>query len=154
MYITINGGSNWLKFDNNMPATAVHYLELQPKTHDLVMGTHGRGIIIIDDISPLRQIQDDMVASPVHFMEMPIFTMSEESTFGGTSSEVQFIGANPPSGARISYYLSKRHTFGKMKMKIYDEAGNYVTSLSASKKKGLNMVSWMYNTSAPKIAAG
>jgi photosystem II stability/assembly factor-like uncharacterized protein len=154
LYITMNGGKNWLKFENNMPSTAIHYMELHPRTNDLVMGTHGRGVIIIDDISPLRQINENVVKETLHFMEMPVFTMDEESTFGGTSSEVQFVGQNPPTGARIAYYLSKRHTFGKMKMKLYDMEGNYVTSLSPGKKKGLNIVYWNFFKSAPKVASG
>ena len=53
LYITINGGDKWSKFTKNVPPAAIHYIELQANTNDLVMGTHGRGVIIIDDISPL-----------------------------------------------------------------------------------------------------
>ena len=55
LYITINGGDNWAKFTKNMPSVAVHFIDLHKETNDLVMGTHGRGVIIIDDISPLRE---------------------------------------------------------------------------------------------------
>jgi photosystem II stability/assembly factor-like uncharacterized protein len=154
LYVSIDGGSNWMKFENNMPATAVHYIELQPRTHDLILGTHGRGIIILDDISPLRQISDEVIAEEIHFMEMPKFYMDEESTFGGTSGETQFVGANPSTGARIAYYMAKRHTFGKMRMKVLDKDGNYVASLSPRKNKGLNLVYWNFNSSAPKTAGG
>jgi photosystem II stability/assembly factor-like uncharacterized protein len=154
LYVSINGGGNWMKFENNMPSTAIHYMDMQAQTNDLVLGTHGRGIIIIDDISPLRQMTDEVIGKDLHFMESPSFMMSEESTFGGTSTETQFVGENPRSGARICYYLKKRHTFGKMKMKVYDMEGNFVTNLSASKKKGLNVVYWGYNSIAPKVAAG
>lgn len=154
LYITIDGGKSWVKYTNNMPAAAVHYLELHPETNDLIIGTHGRGIIIIDDISPLRQLTNEILSEPVHFMETQVFYMDEESTFGGTSSEVQFVGSNPPTGARIVYYMSKRHTFGKMSMKVTDMEGNFVADLSPGKSKGINVVSWYYNTSAPKIAPG
>ena len=154
LYISVDGGSNWMKFENNMPATAVHYIELHPKTHDLILGTHGRGIIILDDISPLRQITDKIISEEVHFMEMPIFYMDEESTFGGTSGETQFVGANPTSGARISYFMAKRHTFGKMRMKVVDKDGDFVANLSAEKKKGLNLVYWNFYGSSPKAAGG
>ncbi|MFT5778458.1 MAG: photosystem II stability/assembly factor-like uncharacterized protein [Crocinitomicaceae bacterium] len=154
LYISIDGGGNWMKFENNMPSTAIHYLEMQERTSDLVMGTHGRGIIIIDDISPLRQITNEVIGNDLAFLKVPSFTMDEESTFGGTSSETQFVGDNPRSGARICYYLAKRHTFGKMKMKVLDMDDNYVTTLSPSKTKGLNVVYWTYQTSAPKTASG
>lgn len=154
LYVTLNGGKNWVKFENNMPATAVHYLEMQKNTNDLVMGTHGRGIIILDDISPLRQLTEEVITKKLHFMETKPFEMSEESTFGGTSSEVQFVGANPSDGARIIYYLSKRHTFGKMSMRVLDDKGNFVISLSPGKKKGINVVNWWYNMSMPVVATG
>lgn len=153
LYVSITGGKKWMKFENNMPSTAVHYIEMHPKTNDLILGTHGRGIIIIDDISPLRQITESIAEEPLKFLEMPTFYMDEESTFGGTSTEVQFVGDNPPSGAQITYYMSKRHTFGKMTMSIYDMQGNFVTSLSPQKQKGLNIVSWNFNSTVPVIAA-
>ncbi|MEM6830647.1 MAG: hypothetical protein AAF551_09010, partial [Bacteroidota bacterium] len=49
LYVTINGGKNWSQFTNNMPPVAIHFMELQKQTNDLVMGTHGRGVIIVDD---------------------------------------------------------------------------------------------------------
>ena len=54
LYITVNAGESWAKFTKNMPSVAVHFIDLHKETNDLVMGTHGRGVIIIDDISPLR----------------------------------------------------------------------------------------------------
>ncbi len=154
LYVSITGGKNWMKFENNMPSVAIHHMELHPTTNDLVMGTHGRGIIIVDDITPLRQITSEMVGSQLAFMKMKPFEMNEESTFGGTSSETQFVGGNPSQGARIAYYMSKRHTFGKMTMTVRDTDGNFVANLTPGKKKGLNFVTWGFNTTAPKIAAG
>lgn len=154
LYVSITGGKKWMKFTNNMPSTAIHYMEMQKETNDLVLGTHGRGIIIIDDLTPLRQVTDKIVSEKLHFVDMKPFEMNEESTFGGTSSEVQFVGANPSRGARIAYFMSKRHTFGKMKMTIYDMEGNFVAPLSPGKKKGLNFVNWNFNSMAPKVASG
>jgi hypothetical protein len=80
--------------------------------------------------------------------------MSEKSSFGGTSSENQFIGDNPTSNAQIRYFLSKRHTFGKMTMEIFDANGSLVTTLQPGKQKGINTVEWSFNMQAPKIAKG
>ena len=154
LYVTLNGGQNWVKFENNMPATAIHYLEMQKQTNDLVMGTHGRGIIIMDDVSPLRQISEEMMKKPLTFMQMQAFEMNEKSSFGGTSSETQFVGANPSTNARITYFLSKRHTFGKMTMVVQDMKGNFITKLSPGKKKGINIVHWAFRSSVPKVAKG
>ena len=153
LYVSIDGGKNWSKFTNNMPAVAVHFIDLQKETNDIVMGTHGRGVIIIDDISPLRQINQEVLSKDVHFFDTKPFTMVEQSGFsGGFGNETQFVGPNRSTAARIIYYLKKRHTFGKMEMEIQDMDGNKITSLPAGKSKGINVVNWNFTSSAPKLA--
>ncbi|RZS90457.1 WD40/YVTN/BNR-like repeat-containing protein [Aquimarina brevivitae] len=154
LFITIDGGKNWSRFTNNMPATAVHFIDLQKKTNDLVLGTHGRGVIIIDDISPLRQINQATLNKDVHFFDTKPYVVTEEGGFGGGSTELQFVGANPSSSAQIIYYLKKRHTFGKMTLSIEDMAGNEIVSLTPGKSKGINIVDWNFRTKGPKVAAG
>ncbi len=154
LFITINGGKNWSRFTNNMPATAVHFIDLQKKTNDLVLGTHGRGVIIIDDISPLRQINQEVLVKDVHFFDTKSFVIKEEGGFGGGSTELQFVGDNPSASAKIIYYLKKRHTFGKMSLSIQDQNGNEIVSLVPGKGKGINIVDWNFRKKAPKVAAG
>ncbi|MEQ8572627.1 MAG: hypothetical protein RIB63_01090, partial [Fulvivirga sp.] len=154
LYITIDGGKNWNKFTNNMPAVAVHYIELSEKTSDLILGTHGRGVIIIDDISPLRQISQDVLQQDVHFFDSKPTVISEESNFGGTSTELEFVGPNPNRDAKIIYYLKKRHTFGKMAIDILDENGTKLIELTPGKSKGINVVTWNYLIKQPKMAKG
>ncbi|MEN8187685.1 MAG: hypothetical protein ABFR05_11200, partial [Bacteroidota bacterium] len=155
LYITLDGGNSWSKFTNNMPAAAVHYIDLQKRTNDLVMGTHGRGIIIIDDISPLRGISKEIMEEKVHFFEMKPSIMKDENGFSGNfGTETQFTGENPTSGCLIKYFLPKRHTFGKMSMEIQDMNGNKMTTLSPGKSKGINIVRWGYQIKQPKVAKG
>tara|TARA_B100000768_G_scaffold2108_1_gene2723 strand:+ start:445 stop:3525 length:3081 start_codon:yes stop_codon:yes gene_type:complete len=155
LYVTIDGGENWSKFENNMPATAVHFMELQKQTNDLVMGTHGRGVIIIDDISPLRELGQEVLAQDVYFFKTKPLIMTEDSGFSGSfGAETQFVGQSKSSAARIVYYLKKRHTFGKMKMEVYDMEGNKITDLNPEKSKGINVVTWGFNKKVPKMAQG
>jgi len=155
LYITMDGGKNWKKFTNNMPSVAVHFIDLHKRTNDLVMGTHGRGVIIIDDISPLRAISNDVLAKNVHFFETPATTINETSSFsGGFGNETQFIGANKTKDVQLKYYLKKRHTFGKMKMEIQDMKGNTIAELGPGKSKGINIVNWNYTRKQPKVAKG
>ena len=154
LYITINGGKNWSKLTNNMPATAVHHMEMHAKTNDLVLATHGRGVIILDDISPLGELTQEVLAKDLHFFDSKPFTLVEESGFGGASSELQFVGPNRNRNASIMYYLQKRHIFGKMKIEVYDEAGNMIKELPAGKAKGINIVNWDYFLTTPKMAKG
>ncbi|NND62428.1 MAG: hypothetical protein HKN48_04475 [Flavobacteriaceae bacterium] len=155
LYVTINGGKNWSHFTNNMPQVAVHFVDMQAKTNDVVMGTHGRGVIIIDDISPLRELNQEVLAKDVHFFETNPFTMVEESGFAGSfGAETQFVGRNKSNAARIVYYLKKRHTFGKMTMEVQDMEGNKIATLNPGKSKGINVVNWNYISAAPKMAEG
>ena len=155
LYVTIDGGKNWSQFTNNMPPVAVHFIDLQKRTNDIVMGTHGRGVIIIDDISPLRQLNSSVLDKDVHFFDTEAFTMPEDSGFSGSfGAETQFVGGNKPTSARIPYYLKKRHTFGKMEMEVQDMQGNKIAPLTPGKSKGINIVNWDYTSSTPKMAAG
>ncbi|HMP98299.1 MAG TPA: hypothetical protein PKC24_00870 [Cyclobacteriaceae bacterium] len=154
LFVSIDAGKNWSKFTNNMPAASVHYMAMHPKTNDLVIATHGRGIIIIDDVSPLRQINNQMLNEEVYFFKSKPLVMWEESNFGGSSGETAFVGPNPNRSAKIVYYLKKRHTFGAMTMEVQDMNGNKVASLDPGKQKGINIVTWSYTSKAPKIATG
>ncbi|WP_373495103.1 VPS10 domain-containing protein [Aquiflexum sp.] len=154
LFVSIDGGQNWSKFANNMPAASVHYMAMHPKTNDLVLATHGRGVIIIDDISPLRQIKPEMLNEEVYFLKSPPIVMWEESNFGGSSQAITFVGPNPDRSAKIIYYLKKRHTFGAMSLEILDQEGNKVISLDPGKQKGINIVRWSFTGKAPKVAKG
>jgi hypothetical protein len=154
LYITVDGGKNWSKFENNMPAVAVMHLDLHKKTNDLVMATHGRGVIILDDISILRQVTNEIIASEVYFFKTKPFIKEENSSFGSTASELEFVGPNPSTSAQIVYYLKKRNTFGKMEMEIQDLNGNKIVGLPVSNQKGINIVTWDFNEKGPKVATG
>ena len=152
LYITLNGGKSWYKFTNNMPAANVHFIELHKKTNDLVIATHGRGVIIIDDISPLRQLTEENMNKELHFFTTKPTIIAETNGFGGGSTETQFVGNNPSRAAKIIYYLKKRHTFGKMSLEIQDLKGTTIAELGPGKSKGINVVEWNYNMKPPKMA--
>jgi photosystem II stability/assembly factor-like uncharacterized protein len=155
LYITLDGGKSWTKFTNNMPSVAVHFIDLQKKTNDLVLGTHGRGIIIIDDISPLREFTPQVLAKKVHFFKSSPTVMVDQGGFSGSfGTETQFVGNNPTTAAQIKYLLPKRHTFGKMSLEIQDMDGNKIATLPPGKSKGINIVNWGYTIKQPKVAKG
>ena len=79
LYITIDGGENGISL--LIICQAVHFIDLQKQTNDLVMGTHGRGVIIIDDISPLRELSDKVMDKKVHFFKSEPTVMWEGEPF-------------------------------------------------------------------------
>jgi photosystem II stability/assembly factor-like uncharacterized protein len=152
LYISLDRGQNWTKFTNNMPAVAVHHVTMHPKEHSLILATHGRGIIIIDDLQPLRELSAAIVEKDVHFFKAAPIVIKEQPTFGSTASYGEFVGSNPSSAAQIRYYLKKRHIFGSMSMEVFNEQGEQVASLAPGKAKGINIVEWNYRLRRPKIA--
>ena len=115
LFISLDGGKNWGRFSNNLPKVAVHDMVIHPRDHSLVLATHGRGIAIIDNISPLRQITADAMNKPFQFLDAgPAILRDPEGTTGWYGGNGVFLGPNPSSAAQIIYYMSKRHTFGKM----------------------------------------
>jgi len=155
LYITMNGGIQWYKFTNNVPAVAIHHMDLHKESNDLVMGTHGRGIIIIDDISPLREINEETLQEKLHFFSNKPVVMDDNQTFSGSfGGETQFVGSNESTSAQIKYSLKKRHTFGKMTMLVLNDKGDTISELGPGKTKGINIVNWNYSMKQPKIAKG
>ena len=155
LFITMDGGAQWYKYTNNMPAVAVHFIALQKQTNDLVLGTHGRGVIIVDNISPLRELTADNMQKKLHFFNTKPTVIDEEASFSGSfGAETQFVGYNETTAAQIKYHLKKRHTFGKMSMLILDAKGDTISELGPGKSKGINIVNWNYSMKQPKVAKG
>lgn len=154
LYVSVDGGQNWAKFENNMPPVAVHYLALQAEANALVMATHGRGIIIIDDVTPLRAITEEALTTELKFIDVEATTINESTSFQSFPAVGEYVGENPTSSARIVYFMNKRHTFGKMTMEVFDSEGKKVADLVPGKSKGINEVLWNYTLPLPKTAKG
>jgi hypothetical protein len=111
-------------------------------------------VIIIDDISILRQMTAENMDKELYFFKTKPAIIPENNGFGGASTETQFIGENPSQSAKIIYYLKKRHVLGKMTLEIQDASGNKVTEIGPGKSKGINVVNWNFTTKPPKVATG
>lgn len=152
LYISVDGGVSWKRFKNNLPKVSVRAMDIQARESALVLGTHGRGIFIIDDLMPLRQINPEVVNQTLHFFKSKpahLTLASQGRPFGGAGN---FVGANPKDVAYITYYMKKRHTFGKMTVGVYDENGNLVKELPAGKSAGINIVELPIRLPSPKAA--
>ena len=150
LYISLDGGQGWARFENNLPKVGVRDMVIHPRDHALVMGTHGRGIILIDDISPLRQLNKELLSNKVAFLKMPPFVLRDPGAggnwFGGAAN---FVGPNPSNSAQIAYYLNRRHNFGKMYIEVW-ENGKLLRTLSAGKRAGINIVEMPTALDKPK----
>ena len=103
----------------NLPNVAVRDIAIHPRDHDLILATHGRGIYIVDDITPLRALTSDRRWSATwrscRRRPSPMVTPVSEFGFNG---DAEFVGANPGDGAVITYYLKKRHMLGDLRLEV------------------------------------
>jgi photosystem II stability/assembly factor-like uncharacterized protein len=152
LWISIDRGATWAEFKGgNFPAVAVRDIAIEPRNNDVVVATHGRGIWIIDDVTPLRALTPAVLARDVAFLPGRPIQQRIQGNGGWVEGDAKFSGANPPRGAMINYYQKTRHVFGRMKIEVFDGAGNLVDTLPASKRKGLNRVVWSMQSRPPRV---
>jgi len=152
LFISVDGGVKWNRFDNNLPKVAVHDIAIHPRDHAVVLGTHGRGAVIIDNITPLRQISPEVASKPVHFFQTGPTVLSDPGAGGGWfGGQGQFVGPNPNNAAKIVYYMSKRHTFGKLYVEVWKD-GKLLRTLPGGKSAGINVVEMPTAMEKPKSA--
>jgi len=152
LWVSLDGGGKWARYKGGeMPSVAVRDLAIHPRDNDLVIATHGRGIWIIDDITPLRALTPAILAKNAVFMpQRP--TIQRPSVGGGWAyGDAAFIGQNPPDDAVITYYLQKRHIFGDMKIEVLDSTGKVVSTLPTTKRRGLSRITWSMRLPPPTV---
>lgn len=155
-FTSIDGGLNWFRMKNNIPWYAlVRDIQIHPVTHDVVLGTHGRGIMIVDDISSIRELTKEVIEKDVHFFPpQPMALTTGMFGFGGSSDQGSYIAPNAPAIAPFNYYLKDRVSSGDVRVEILDANGKLIQSLPATKRKGINRVVWNQRMKAPKVASG
>ena len=153
LFMSLNGGQSWAQFKpNNFPdGLAVRDIALQERDDDLVLATHGRGIWVIDDVSPLRQLTAPTLASAAVLLPGAPVQQRIEGNGGWSEGDASYAGDNPSRGATITYYQKARHVIGRMKLEILDANGNVVDEIPTSKRRGLNRVQWSMLTKPPVV---
>jgi photosystem II stability/assembly factor-like uncharacterized protein len=152
LFVSIDGGKAWAQFKgSHFPAVAVRDLAVHPRDHDLVLATHGRGIWIIDDITPWRALSPELLTQEAAFVSARPVQQRIDANGGWPGGAATFVGPNPPEAAAITYYQRSRHLFGKLKLEVLDPSGRVVDDLPASKRPGLNRVFWSMHEKPPRV---
>jgi photosystem II stability/assembly factor-like uncharacterized protein len=157
LFTSFDGGKTWNRMKNNIPwYVLVRDIAIHPKTHDLVLGTHGRGIIVVDDISTMRSLTEKEAGQAAVFLSAAPFPISDGAFFGGSFPATGgWVAPNAPGIKPIFYYLKDRPSTGEFSIEILDEQGKLVQKLSnPSKRKGLNKAFWNLKMEPPKTAKG
>ena len=155
LFATLNGGSNWFRMKNNIPWKAlVRDIQIHPVTSDLILATHGRGILIVDNISPMRKMTSDVSEKEVVVFQPKPINISMGKYYIGSSNGDGYVGSNSSQDAPIQYYFKDRMSVGNVRVEIYDKDGKLIQSLPGTKRKGLNIVRWNMRYTPPKVASG
>ncbi len=130
VYVSFDDGDHWQSLRLNMPATSVRDLTI--KDNDLAVGTHGRGFWILDDITPLRQMDNKVVASNAFLFAPELAYRVRWDTNPDTPLPPdEPAGQNPPDGAIFNYYL-KSAAAGPVTLEILDSSGGLVRRYSSA----------------------
>ena len=156
LYVSVDGGKAWAQFKGGRfpQGVAVRDLAIQPRENDLVVATHGRGIWVIDDITPWRALTPELLAQDVSFVAARPVQQRIDASGGWANGDAVFTGENPADGAVITYYQKARHLFGKLKLEVLDATGRVVDDLPASTRPGLNRVTWSMHEKPPRVPPG
>jgi photosystem II stability/assembly factor-like uncharacterized protein len=154
VFVSFNGGASWLSLGNNLPTVPVHDIVIHPRENDLVLGTHGRGFWVLDDITILEEMTAEVASSGVHLAGPR--TAKQLSFFNRGRSSLghsRFASGNPPNGAIITYWVSpdaseRRSEEGAasaMEIEILDRGGEVVRRLdppSGGTRPGIHRLVW------------
>ncbi|WHZ18351.1 MAG: Glycosyl hydrolase, BNR repeat precursor [Rhodanobacteraceae bacterium] len=152
LWISPDGGGHWAQYKGgDFPDVPVRDLVVQPRTSDLVVATHGRGIWIIDDITPLRHLDPATLDTDVAFLPTRPVVQRIEAFGGWPEGDASFSGPNPPDGAVITYYQKSRHLFGKLKLEIHDSDGKLIDTLPGNVRRGIARVTWSMHVAPPRV---
>jgi photosystem II stability/assembly factor-like uncharacterized protein len=155
VFFTVDGGTTWTPIRSGMPAgVPVWDLHIQERWNDLVVGTHGRGVYILDDLSPLEHLAEARTAQAAY-----LFPARTELAFQLDNSRISgmgstgFTGQNPEHGVRLAYLINSVSADAKGKLEIVDAGGRVVRELPVNTKPGLYRPVWDMRVGAPLTGA-
>ncbi|HMY36407.1 MAG TPA: hypothetical protein PKW36_09875 [bacterium] len=153
LYVSFNSGKNWMKWRAGVPTVPVYDLATHPREHDLIIGTHGRGIYLLDDITPLRKFAENSKKN-AHLYEVNPGYQYNYSFWSGSNAggpgNAAFKGEQRPYGSIITYFVNTSDSIKaledtpkepKMKIEILDK-DSVIRVIKGGMKRGMNRVAW------------
>ena len=139
LFASTDAGDSWARVPN-LPTTAYDDILIHPRDGDLVIGTHGRGIWILDDVGPLAEWTGEVADAPAHLFGVSpatIFVYWKDTSYRGNA---EYAGQNPTDGALVTYALGPGD--GSATLSITNAAGAAVREISVPAGEGLHRVNW------------
>ncbi|HKY04022.1 MAG TPA: hypothetical protein VJQ56_03985, partial [Blastocatellia bacterium] len=140
-FVSFDRGGRWTRLKGNLPLVRVDDIQIHPRDNDLVLGTHGRSIWVLDDITALEQMTEAVLESELHLFDMRPATQFRLYGRKGNTGHKYFSAPNPPYNAVIAYYLKSKPA-GDVKVTILDKDGKVVREGAGVKEAGINRMGW------------
>ncbi len=152
IFASLDAGKTWHDLRLNLPRVSVRDIKIHTRDNDLIIGTHGRGAWILDDIAPIQGLAAAM-KTPLTVFPMRRATRWEswdkDSNLGASTWE----GDNPPDGALVNYWLAT-DAAEPVAITIADAGGTVVNRITHRGRKGINRAEWNMNWANPPAAGG
>jgi hypothetical protein len=150
VYVSMNRGQSWQKFMTGLPTVPVHDLKIHPRDRELIAGTHGRSIWIVD-IAPLEQMADSVLRSTVATLFAPktAFQYGQQPMLGEATGHKIFQAPSPQYGAEIAYRLPTAAQ-GPVRIVITDVKGDTLRTLTGPAAAGIHRVYWDFRGRATR----
>ena len=152
-YISLNGGKEWKEFMNGLPYVRVDDVIVHPRDNDLILGTHGRSIWIMDDITPLQQLSEQVMTAENHVFDVrpAVAFINDIRKSVSVEGAKNYRSENPERGTSITYLL-KSAAPADVRITVSDVTGREVRSIAGRREAGLHRVQW--NLAAGPPAGG
>ncbi len=139
-FVSIDCGSHWVELKNNMPTLPFNDMVIHPRDNDLVLGSHGRGIWILDSLSALQELTPAVMASPAHLFSTKPAEQIRYARMTGAPGHNIYYGENPAAGALIDYWLAEAGA--EVVISVHDHTGAEIATVEATSNLGINRVIW------------
>ena len=140
-YVSTNRGASWQRFMNGLPTVPVHDLKIHPRDRELIAGTHGRSIWVVD-IAALQQLSDSVARKRAHFFKPTTAYAYSQRTTQEWNGNKLFVADNPPFGATMEYRLASPAPNDSAQIVITDIEGKLVRRMTGTAIPGMNRVTW------------
>jgi hypothetical protein len=140
LFISPNGGGNWVPLRANMPLMPFNDIALHARDNALVLGSHARGVWVLDQLNALQELTPDVTAMPAQLFSMQPAYQIRTTNLRPHTGDMIFRGENPANGALVDYWL--RDAGASVTLTVHDSTGRLVQSLTPVAARGVNRVVW------------
>ena len=142
VYVSFDDGDHWQALVNNLPPSPMYGIVVQQHFNDLVIGTYGRGFWIMDDLTPLQQLTDDVRTSSAYLFDPRDAYRFNSRTAPAAHTTDMSIGENPPNAAYINYWLGTEAAGSPVTIRVNDATGALIRTLTGTSIAGINRIFW------------